>query len=108
MKNFKFLSRPVRTLRRRVSSASGCLPARLIPILLFGLSVSCNHPSRPLFTRMSPSETGIDVVNTNNDTDSLNILDYMYYYNGGGVAIGDINDDGRPDICFTSNTRPVR
>ncbi|HEX4375366.1 MAG TPA: VCBS repeat-containing protein, partial [Puia sp.] len=64
---------------------------------------SCkNH--KTLFTKLSSKETGIDFVNKNIDTDSLNILDYLYYYNGAGVAVGDINNDGLPDIFFVSNT----
>src|SRR5579862_4750176 len=56
-----------------------------------------------LFTELSPDKTGIRFSNPNTDYDSLSILDYLYYYNGGGVAIGDINNDGLPDIFFTSN-----
>ena len=67
---------------------------------------SCSHPvpKNTLFTRLESSATGIDFENANIDTDSLSIIDYLYYYNGAGVAVADINNDGLPDIYFTSNT----
>jgi hypothetical protein len=79
----------------------------LFSVFIFSLQIiffsSCkNHQT--LFTKLSPKETGIDFVNKNIDSDSLNILDYLYYYNGAGVAVGDINNDGLPDIFFVSNT----
>jgi enediyne biosynthesis protein E4 len=48
-------------------------------------------------------KTGIGFVNTVQDNDSINILNYRNFYNGGGVAIGDINNDGLADIFFTAN-----
>jgi enediyne biosynthesis protein E4 len=56
-----------------------------------------------IFNSLPANKTGIDFINRIEDTDSLNILDYLYYYNGGGVAIADFNNDGLADIYFTSN-----
>src|SRR4051812_7943744 len=55
------------------------------------------------FTRMSPSSTGIDFANTINEDDSLNMFVNEYTYMGGGVGIGDFNQDGLPDIFFAGN-----
>ena len=56
-----------------------------------------------LFELMKPEETGIDFINQLKFDKSFNIYTYRNYYNGGGVAIGDINNDGLMDIYFTSN-----
>jgi len=71
------------------------------------LLLACNKPKSfpPLFTLLPSSQTGIHFINHINDNDAPGILDYLYYYNGGGVAIGDINNDGLPDIFFTSNQK---
>lgn len=55
------------------------------------------------FTLLSSEETGIDFQNTLNEGLNTNILVYEYFYNGGGVATGDLNGDGLIDIYFTSN-----
>ena len=52
---------------------------------------------------MGVSEAGIEFENTLTPTDDFNIIDYLYFYNGGGVAIGDINGDGLPDLFFSGN-----
>jgi len=54
-----------------------------------------------LFTLMD--STGIQFSNAVHDTKELNILNYRNFYNGGGVAIGDINNDGLADVFFTAN-----
>ncbi len=51
----------------------------------------------------APKETGISFSNDLSESNDLNILDYLYFYNGGGVAIGDINGDDLPDIYFSGN-----
>ncbi|MBK5269736.1 MAG: VCBS repeat-containing protein [Bacteroidia bacterium] len=68
-------------------------------ILVYG----CTQKKNTLFSSLSSSQTGITFINRISDNDSFNILDYLYYYNGGGVAIADFNNDGLADIYFTSN-----
>src|SRR6185436_2068416 len=75
----------------------------LVILSLLVLSCSCSNKekSKPLFTLLK--NTGIDFTNTVTDTRELNIINYRNFYNGGGVAIGDINNDGLADIFFTAN-----
>ncbi len=56
-----------------------------------------------LFQLLPASETGIRFNNQVEDTKDFNIFKYRNFYNGAGVAIGDVNHDGLPDIFFTSN-----
>ncbi|GGB97316.1 VCBS repeat-containing protein [Dyadobacter sediminis] len=71
-----------------------------ILLIFFG----CRKKSaEPLFRLLSSQETGIDFSNDIRQTDSLNILKYMYFYNGGGVGLGDINNDGLADLFFSGN-----
>ena len=62
----------------------------------------CNNTEQ-LFTQLSPSQTGVKFQNILQETDEINVLTYGYLYNGGGVAIGDINNDNLPDLYFTGN-----
>ena len=55
------------------------------------------------FKTLNSSYTGIDFNNKLKYKTKLNIIEYLYYYNGGGVAIGDINNDGLEDIYFSGN-----
>lgn len=78
--------------------------------IFFGvlLLVSCRNEQtqkaeNPLFTALEPTQTGISFANTLTDTEKINILDYLYYYNGGGVAAADFNLDGKIDLFFTGN-----
>ncbi len=66
---------------------------------------SCQHKPDGLFSRLPASQTHIDFENKLTERPDLGILNYIYYYNGGGVAVGDINNDGLPDIYFTANSK---
>jgi enediyne biosynthesis protein E4 len=79
---------------------------RELVFLLLGmlLMVSCKREEEEkLFRLLSPEATGINFSNDLISSQEMNILEYLYFYNGGGVAIGDINNDGLQDIYFTSN-----
>ena len=76
----------------------------LLFLLLASLTISCKNSSEPaLFKKLAPEQTKITFANNLPDDDSTNILDYLYYYNGGGVAAGDVNNDGKTDLYFVSN-----
>ncbi len=73
-------------------------------IVFFTALTSCNRPDT-LFTSLSSSTTNIDFKNTPVEKKAFGILYYLYYFNGGGVSVGDINNDGLPDIYFTANNK---
>lgn len=73
------------------------------------LLISCNQretKNQALFHALTRSETGIDFVNEITEDDKFNIIEYLYFYNGAGVAIADINNDGFSDLYFSSNQGP--
>jgi len=75
---------------------------RKLLLLLFSLAtISCSHLQR--FRSQDPRETGIDFENKIVETDSLNAANYEYIYNGAGVGVGDLNNDGLPDIILVGN-----
>ncbi|PYP81633.1 MAG: RNA-binding protein [Gemmatimonadetes bacterium] len=79
---------------------------RLVCLLAFAFALDgCRRPAEPpaLFERLAPAATGVTFENRVPEDTALNILNFLYYYNGGGVAAGDVDGDGRPDLYFTSN-----
>lgn len=72
-------------------------------ILLASILAGCSHHEEKLFRLVPSSESGIDFINQLTETAEFNIFNYLYFYNGGGVAVGDVNGDSLLDIYFTSN-----
>ncbi len=70
--------------------------------IIFLLLISCNN-HKNAFKKISPSRSGIEFNNLVTENDTLNYLIFPYMYMGGGVSVGDINNDGLDDIFFTGN-----
>jgi len=75
-------------------------------ILILATSCTQLEKKNTLFTEMPSSITHIDFRNEVQENVDYNILTYEYLYNGAGVAVGDLNGDGLPDLYFTCNMGP--
>jgi hypothetical protein len=75
----------------------------ILLITLFGILGCSSESKKEGFTLLSKSDTGLDFRNMLNETENFNIFKYQYFYNGGGVAVADYNNDGLEDIFFTGN-----
>ncbi len=78
-------------------------PYHILIILFIFLSCKQKTQQKKVFKRLNPQDTKIDFSNNNTETDSVNILDYLYFYNGAGLASADFNNDGFEDLYFVSN-----
>ncbi len=89
------------TLTPRASLASSA--RRTLSIGLLVVASCRGEHERPLFELLRPEQTGVTFANTITVHDSMNIQSDVYLYNGAGVAVGDIDNDGLPDIFFAGN-----
>lgn len=71
-----------------------------IAVFLF---TSCGNNNNKLFTLLDKGDTGVEFRNMLVEGDELNVMNYSYFYNGSGVSVGDINNDGLLDLFFTGN-----
>src|SRR5450432_1089332 len=80
-----------------------------LPVILFFASCKTEvKKETKLFETLTQDSTNIDFINKLTYNDQFNIFTYRNFYNGGGVALGDINNDGLVDIFFTANMVPNR
>jgi hypothetical protein len=97
-------------LSKRETRSKKTLPTQFIcALLLLGITQSCKKNSNdaaPVFQLLRKDATGLDFENALHQTSEFNVFNYMYFFNGGGVAAGDFNNDGKIDLYFTANMGP--
>lgn len=78
------------------------LSANIFSIVILTILTSCSSKNKK-FDKLSSDKTGVNFVNKIEENDTQNVLNYEYFYNGGGVAAADFNNDGLTDLYFTAN-----
>lgn len=78
-------------------------PKLILAGILLGFAGCTEDEPMPRFEKISADQSNLSFTNRVEQTPDFNIVNYLYFYDGGGVSIGDINQDGRPDIYLTAN-----
>lgn len=96
---------PVKKKYKPVSVAQGVYIRPVLVLVMLGwlLSACSSQDKKTLFQLLPSSETGVTFKNQLTETDSFNVLSFEYIYNGAGVGVGDVNNDGLTDIFFAGN-----
>ena len=76
---------------------------KLFVLFILICATSCSFKEDQLFQLLDSSKTGLEFINQININDSLNAVTFEYIYNGGGAAVGDVNNDGMEDLFFAGN-----
>ena len=92
---FRFVFLQVRIMQKKI----------LVWIVWMGIPL-LGKSQQKLFTLLDPKQTGVQFVNQISESEGLNVLAYEYFFNGAGVAVGDLDNDGLEDLFFTANMKP--
>ena len=80
--------------------------AGVLVVLVFACDKQPERKADTLFVLLSPDSSGVDFINRVTPNDQINILTYEYMYNGGGIGVGDFNNDGYQDIFLAGSQDP--
>lgn len=99
---------PVKKIYKTMSVANRPYIRHVLAMVMLGwlLSACSRADEKTLFQLLPSSDTGIAFKNELTETDSFNVLSFEYIYNGAGVGVGDVNNDGLTDIFFAGNMVP--
>jgi len=104
------IDRKFNRVNKKAVTLSNCFKKEMkisfLLLTIFSFCCACRHEREKMFSEIPPEQSHVDFRNEVKENEDYNILTYEYLYNGGGVAIGDVNGDGLPDIYLSGNMVP--